>query len=262
MARGRFISNEITKDRQVHELSCDTCRLAYTWLITLADSEGRVTGEPDLLLSALFPRRRDITPDTIQQYIDEWVEAGFVLLYLGSDGDRVIQLINFDKHQIGLRKDRETASVYEAPDECQVVAGVTPDDCRSDDGKNRVNVNVKSNVKSNVKLSAGTREKPNAFTVYEAEIGLITAHIAETLKADIEEYTDAWVSEAIKIASGANARNVAYIEAILQRWKVEGKNNNGKRSGNKLKSGETVEEHNQRIIMEVIDAERQNAERY
>jgi len=63
----------------------------------------------------------------------------------------------------------------------------------------------------------------NAFSVYQSEIGMITSHISERLKADIDDYSEPWVIDAILIASGANARNMKYIEAILSRWKTTGK---------------------------------------
>jgi hypothetical protein len=129
MARGRFISNRIMLDRHINELSSDTCRLAFTWLITLADREGRMFGEPDILLAHLFPRRTDITADMIEQFIYEWADAGFITLYLGSDGDRYIQFVNFERHQHGLRKDREAPSSFDDPASCEIVAGprIEPD---------------------------------------------------------------------------------------------------------------------------------------
>ena len=144
MARGRFISNKITLDRQVHELSSDTCRLAYTWTITFADKEGRVTGEPDLLLSQLFPRRNDITPEILEGFIGEWVSADFVIWYVGKDGDKILQLKNFEKHQIGLRKNREPKSDFDSPRDCRIIAGTLPEECP---------VNVNDNVNDNDKLS-------------------------------------------------------------------------------------------------------------
>lgn len=128
MARGRFVSKEIIRDRQVAELSCDTCRLAYTWLITLADREGRTVGEPDLLCASLFPRRRDITPDMMEGFIQEWIRAGFIIWYQeGEDEDHYIQLVNFEKHQQGLRKNREAESVFPDPADCHIVVGVMPE---------------------------------------------------------------------------------------------------------------------------------------
>jgi len=128
MARGRFVSKAIIRDRGINDLSCDTSRLAFTWLITIADCEGRTVGEPDLLKSALFPRRSDITPDQIETYINEWVSAGFIIWYYGKDEDRYIQFVNFDKHQIGLRKGREAESEIDAPELCRSVDGAAPEE--------------------------------------------------------------------------------------------------------------------------------------
>ena len=148
MARGRFISNAIITDRQVHELSSDTCRLAYTWLITLADREGRVVGEPDLLLAQLFPRRLGkITPDDVEGFINEWVNAGFMIWYEGNDGDKVLQLVNFEKHQSGLRKEREAESVYADPQDCRIISGVSPEQIPF-----KLNNKVNDNDKGNDKL--------------------------------------------------------------------------------------------------------------
>lgn len=121
MARGRFISNEIMGDKGVNDLSSDTCRLAYIYLITLADCEGRIIGDPDYLASMLFPRRREVTPEQIGGFIEEWALAGFVHWYETSDGEKIIQLINWDKHQKGLRKDREAPSNFPSPEECKLI---------------------------------------------------------------------------------------------------------------------------------------------
>jgi len=126
MARGRFISKKIITDREVNALSDDTCRLGWTWLITIADAEGRTVGEPDLLKAALFPRRSDITADRMEKYIMEWADASFVLWYYGPDNDRYIQIVNFENHQVGLRKEREGKSDIPAPDELRNWYGETP----------------------------------------------------------------------------------------------------------------------------------------
>ena len=112
MARGRFISKSITADRQVNQLSSDTCRLAFTWLLTFADCEGRVSGEPDLLVSALFPRRHDVTSAHLEAFIQEWAACGFVVWYLAPDGDRYLQFLNFAKHQLGLRRTKNPLAAF------------------------------------------------------------------------------------------------------------------------------------------------------
>ena len=145
MARGRFISREIIIDKKVNELSSDTARLAFTWMITLADKEGRVTGDEYLLKAALFPRRKDITPDVCVKIIDELADKKFILVYQDDDEEKYIQFLNFEKHQKGLRKDREADSAIPHWENCFYIAGVLPDEFRIIDG--RIRVKVKSKVK-------------------------------------------------------------------------------------------------------------------
>jgi len=213
MARGRFISNKIATDRKVHELSSDTCRLVYTWRITFEDREGRIIGEPEMLLALVFPRRRDITIETIQSYIDEWVRAEFIYIYLNGDGDKVIQFINFEKNQVGLRKDKEPESVFDHPEHCRIISGNVPDKLPS----NRIEENVNGNGIEDESAAA-------VYSAYQNNIGLLTSAISEKLQADIDEYTDEWVVDAIKESAWQEKRSLAYIEGILKGWKRNGKN--------------------------------------
>lgn len=149
MARGRFISNDVISDKEMNDLSSDTCRLAYVYLITIADCEGRVAGDPAYLKSLLFPRRYDIMPDDIQEFILEWVEAGFVIWYECSNGEKALRLVNFEKHQKGLRKEREAASVFEDPAYCKVLAGDLLKNGKDLKEKNKNNKNNNINLNSN-----------------------------------------------------------------------------------------------------------------
>jgi DnaD/phage-associated family protein len=70
---------------------------------------------------------------------------------------------------------------------------------------------------------AAAAERPNVFTVYEHEIGALTPLVRDEL-LDIEKtYPEGWFEDAVKEAVTSNARNLKYIEAILRRWKVEGR---------------------------------------
>ena len=81
MARGRMIANAITNDKRIAALSSDTCRLAFTWLLTLTDGKGRIYGDPAIVRSLLFPRREDVIPAQVAGFIQEWVRLGLVELY-------------------------------------------------------------------------------------------------------------------------------------------------------------------------------------
>lgn len=70
--------------------------------------------------------------------------------------------------------------------------------------------------------------RPNIFTLYEQNIGLLTPLIAEELKEAEREYPSEWIVEAIRLAVEHNKRNWRYARAILERWKTEG-HDTGKR---------------------------------
>jgi len=73
-------------------------------------------------------------------------------------------------------------------------------------------------------LSAPPVERPNVFKLYEENIGPLTPLIADMLKEAEELYRNEWFEEAITIAVKNNKRKWKYVEAILKRWKEEGKN--------------------------------------
>ena len=68
-----------------------------------------------------------------------------------------------------------------------------------------------------------SKERPNLFSLYEANIGALTPMIAETLRDAEKNYPVEWVEEAMKIAVQNNIRRWRYVEAILKSWKEEGR---------------------------------------
>ena len=68
-----------------------------------------------------------------------------------------------------------------------------------------------------------SKERPNLFALYEANIGALTPMIAETLRDAEKVYPAEWLEEAMKIAVQNNIRRWRYVEAILKSWKEEGR---------------------------------------
>ena len=66
-------------------------------------------------------------------------------------------------------------------------------------------------------------ERPNIFRLYEENIGMLTPLVGDELRAAEEEYPSEWVEAAIREAAAGNVRNWRYVEAILERWKREGR---------------------------------------
>lgn len=67
------------------------------------------------------------------------------------------------------------------------------------------------------------KDRPNIYTLYEQNIGPLTALLGEELAEAEETYPAAWIEEAFREAVRLNKRNWKYILAILTRWQNEGR---------------------------------------
>lgn len=75
--------------------------------------------------------------------------------------------------------------------------------------------------KNNTTATANENLAKNS-KLYEENIGMLTPAIAESLKDIAEKYPPGWFAEALKEAVKSEHRNLKYIGAILERWRVEG----------------------------------------
>jgi DnaD/phage-associated family protein len=71
--------------------------------------------------------------------------------------------------------------------------------------------------------------RPNIFTLYERNIGMLSPIIADGLREAELAYPHEWIAEAIRLAVEYNKRSWAYISGILKRWEVEGKSSGSDR---------------------------------
>ncbi len=117
--------NRIAGDKCVNDLSDDTSRLAFTWLITFADCEGRTHGDPAMVRSMVFPRREDVSVAQMETYITEWARLGLIIWY-EAKGDKWIWFPGFEDNQPGLVKAKEAPSRIPAPPEVQTESSASP----------------------------------------------------------------------------------------------------------------------------------------
>jgi DNA replication protein len=68
-----------------------------------------------------------------------------------------------------------------------------------------------------------TAPRPHIFALYEENIGVIYPMAAERLKDMETEYSEEWITDAFQEAVLQNSRNLKYIEAILRRWRDDGR---------------------------------------
>ena len=79
----------------------------------------------------------------------------------------------------------------------------------------------------------GERERPNIFTLYEENIGMLTPMIAEELKEAEGHYPASWIEDAFREAVSLNKRSWRYICRILERWSEQGKDDGEPRRDSK-----------------------------
>jgi DNA replication protein len=78
-------------------------------------------------------------------------------------------------------------------------------------------------IPPNEETSRPASARPNIFYLYEENIGIMTPMMSEELKEAEESYPHLWIEEAFREAVVSNKRSWRYIEAILKRWKTEGR---------------------------------------
>lgn len=196
MAKGRFISKEICFDKKVNELSCFESMLAFTWLIPHLDKEGLTYGDPAIVRSMIFPRRSDISVDQIEGFIQEWSKCGLIYLY-EQKGDRYICFPSFDKHQVGLNKDREATSSIPLPDDYMSNAGINQEEITVKLIKDKL-------IKSELKVNDNNNTSPPADTF--------------DVFADLpkESPTNRKYLEGIRSTFGMGFRNKTQIKKLFQ----------------------------------------------
>jgi len=66
-------------------------------------------------------------------------------------------------------------------------------------------------------------ERPTIFVLYEQNIGMLTPMMAEELREAERRYPAAWIADAFREAVAGNKRSWKYVQAILERWRTEGR---------------------------------------
>lgn len=130
MIQKRMVFAKIWESKQIGKISREA-RLLYVGLITLADDDGRVTGDAAALRSKIFMRDDDITGHQVKSWIDEVVAAKLVYRYTVDEEDYLVHP-NWFRYQ-NLRRDRFHQSVLPPPP--QDIVSQLSDERPSDDGQ-------------------------------------------------------------------------------------------------------------------------------
>ena len=85
----------------------------------------------------MCPRLEHITLAQVEQYLQEWHDAGAVIWY-EVDGEMFLYCVGFKRQQVGLRYEREAASRYPAPPTPELVRSDSATSPRNGMERNRI----------------------------------------------------------------------------------------------------------------------------
>jgi DnaD/phage-associated family protein len=175
-------------------------------------------------------------PDTffhqLLNQIDDTAELKVMLYFLWHvqhmDGPyRALRESDFDAKGLGLSGDEIHAGVEKAVERGSILRMQNDSEVfyflNSPRGRAAAQAFAKGQLNEPAGPSAAAFERPNIFRLYEENIGPLTPLIADALKDAEETYSAEWVAETIELAVKHNKRSWKYCEAILRRWKEEGR---------------------------------------
>lgn len=243
MSNKRLIYQDMFEDDELGMMPIEI-RFLWVGLITaVADDQGRLLDNASLIKSKVFVYDSNVTEELISKWLKTLQVAEMIVRYKRGNKS-LIQITNWWQYQT---PSWASESKYPAPstwvDRVKVhtkgnqvktinweIQGGFPNGVPTSVGTGVDSNDVKGDCEGegegdcDCEVEASAAADPqNVFTVYQNEIGNITPFIAEKLKADIDDFTEGWVIDALKVASAKQARNLPYVEAILKRWKTEGK---------------------------------------
>jgi DNA replication protein len=140
---------------------------------------------------------------------------------------RALNEADFDARDIGLSAAEVRSGLDAAEKRCSLLRsqhdGQVCYFLNSPQGQAAAQVFAQSGWPKSTSIGSAPLERPNVFRLYEENIGPLTPLIADALIDAEATYTAEWVADAIELAVKHNKRSWKYSEAILKRWKEEGR---------------------------------------
>ncbi|MEK5036386.1 DnaD domain protein [Paenibacillus sp. FSL R7-0302] len=239
MAEKRMLSKVISISEKVNELPNIFDMLLYTWMIPHADDFGRLAGSPGKIKALVVPMLEKSIKD-IRESLHVLDHQGLILWY-EVDGERVVQIQQFEKHQQGLHKRTRSkfpdfpgtsGNVQETPSELK---GTELNRTEENGTEEKRREQEQNGIEGSMSDSPDAAEDEylygggplpsisDAFRMFENEgFGTISDITKDQLNEFIQDYTEKWLCEAMKKAVLAGKRTLSYVQGILKRWKAEG----------------------------------------
>ncbi len=140
---------------------------------------------------------------------------------------RAVCQTDFDAKDLGLASGEVASGLEKAVQRGSLLKSVHAADVfyflNSPRGRAAAEAFAKGQWRESARIMSAPLERPNIFKLYEENIGPLTPLIADALKDAEQTYSTGWITDAIEPAVKHNKRNWKYTEAILKRWKEEGR---------------------------------------
>lgn len=105
MAEKRMLSKVISVSEKINTLPDILDMLLFTWMIPHADDFGRLAGSPAKVKALVVPML-DRSINDVKQSLERLSENGVILWY-EVDGEKLIEIVDFDRHQNGLKNKKQ-----------------------------------------------------------------------------------------------------------------------------------------------------------
>jgi DnaD/phage-associated family protein len=276
----RYLDPGIVTDEYFGTLGLLSRCLWIGLIVVCADDQGRVLDNSTMIRNQVFPfdDYRTITINEVELALLDYAKHLKIVRYqVGTNGTgkHVIQIVNWWKYQRSASF--MSASKYPPPDgwvdRCRYhttgnqiiktnwedlggfVGSTLPSQLLTPYPsllpRRDVNDDVNDDVNVNGDGDNTTTSSGGVFKTYEAEIGLLTPKIKDTVNDYIDrlKIPPDWIKDAIHIAADNNKRNWAYCAAIIKRWSTEGRNSTIKKSATIKDQG--TAQNNKKVISDL-----------
>jgi hypothetical protein len=110
MARGRILEKSISTSRKLSRVSLEA-KLLFTWIIPHTDDFGHIEAEARIIKSIVLPLVDEIDNARVSVLIEELEKNNLVECYTGSDSEKYLEIVGFDRFQT-FRVDRKRQAKY------------------------------------------------------------------------------------------------------------------------------------------------------
>lgn len=243
-----------------NEMEDDFTRVCWLLLPLIVDSAGRGIYNMAWIRSKMFPIRPDVTVEQLQSTFDWLSERKMIQVYKVEEREYFF-IPKWKTYQSGTHKEMKS-TLPEPSVLVESQSGVSPELLKSQSKLSQELVPAVVNVPESASATASVNEsvneldlvsekpahkqkilseRPEIYSIYESNIGLLTPIIAEDLDDAVNMYSFEWVCDAIQEAVRNEKRNYKYALAILKRWKQEGRNSVKKKPNQEVVYSEVYE---------------------